>query len=126
GDLVVNRLVTGRHVEERSGRQLYAMRSRSTKARQEIPCTRHALWFAGSGGSRPSTDVLRGPRRGERDSLAAQAAPVAPARYSPTQRVAQRRGGRREMTAFIISRIHVDDYETWRPMFDQDRPRARE
>jgi hypothetical protein len=30
------------------------------------------------------------------------------------------------MTAFIITRIHVGDYSTWRPMFDQDRPRARE
>jgi len=30
------------------------------------------------------------------------------------------------MTAFIITRIHVGDYEAWRPMFDQDRPAARE
>ena len=30
------------------------------------------------------------------------------------------------MSAFIITRIHVGDYESWRPMFDQDRPRARE
>ena len=30
------------------------------------------------------------------------------------------------MSAFIITRIQVGDYETWRPMFDQDRPRARE
>jgi len=30
------------------------------------------------------------------------------------------------MAAFIITRIHVGDYETWRPMFDRDRPRARE
>ena len=30
------------------------------------------------------------------------------------------------MPAFIITRIHVGDYDTWRPMFDQDRPRARE
>jgi histidinol-phosphate/aromatic aminotransferase/cobyric acid decarboxylase-like protein len=30
------------------------------------------------------------------------------------------------MPAFIITRIQVGDYETWRPMFDQDRPRARE
>jgi hypothetical protein len=30
------------------------------------------------------------------------------------------------MAAFIITRIHVGDYDTWRPMFDQDRPRARE
>src|SRR5206468_12068111 len=28
------------------------------------------------------------------------------------------------MSAFIITRIHVGDYDTWRPMFDQDRPRA--
>ena len=30
------------------------------------------------------------------------------------------------MSAFIITRIHVGDYDTWRPMFDQDRPLARE
>ena len=30
------------------------------------------------------------------------------------------------MPAFIITRIHVGDYGAWRPMFDQDRPRARE
>jgi histidinol-phosphate/aromatic aminotransferase/cobyric acid decarboxylase-like protein len=30
------------------------------------------------------------------------------------------------VAAFIITRIHVGDYDTWRPMFDQDRPRARE
>jgi hypothetical protein len=30
------------------------------------------------------------------------------------------------MSAFIITRIQVGDYETWRPMFDQDRPKARE
>jgi hypothetical protein len=30
------------------------------------------------------------------------------------------------MSAFIITRIHVGDYEAWRSMFDQDRPRARE
>ena len=28
------------------------------------------------------------------------------------------------MSAFIITRIHVGDYDTWRPMFDQDRPLA--
>jgi hypothetical protein len=28
--------------------------------------------------------------------------------------------------AFIITRIQVGDYDAWRPMFDQDRPRARE
>ncbi len=28
--------------------------------------------------------------------------------------------------AFIITRIQTGDYDTWRPMFDQDRPRARE
>ena len=28
--------------------------------------------------------------------------------------------------AYIITRIQVGDYERWRPMFDQDRPRARE
>jgi hypothetical protein len=30
------------------------------------------------------------------------------------------------MTAFIITRIQTGDYERWRPMFDQDHPRARE
>jgi len=30
------------------------------------------------------------------------------------------------MSAFIVTRIQVGDYETWRPLFDQDRPRARE
>jgi hypothetical protein len=30
------------------------------------------------------------------------------------------------MPAFIITRIQVGDYDTWRPMFDEDRPRARE
>jgi hypothetical protein len=29
------------------------------------------------------------------------------------------------MSAFIITRIQVGDYDTWRPMFDQDRPQAR-
>ena len=28
--------------------------------------------------------------------------------------------------AYIVTRIHVGDYEQWRPMFDQDKPRARE
>lgn len=30
------------------------------------------------------------------------------------------------MPAFIITRIQVGDYETWRSMFDQDLPQARE
>jgi hypothetical protein len=30
------------------------------------------------------------------------------------------------VSAFIITRIRVGDYDAWRPMFDQDRPRARE
>jgi hypothetical protein len=30
------------------------------------------------------------------------------------------------MSAFMITRIQVGDYDTWRPMFDQDRPQARE
>ena len=30
------------------------------------------------------------------------------------------------MSAFIITRIQTGDYETWRPLFEQDRPRARE
>ena len=30
------------------------------------------------------------------------------------------------MPAFIITRIQTGNYERWRPMFDQDQPRARE
>jgi hypothetical protein len=30
------------------------------------------------------------------------------------------------VTAFIITRIQTGDYDKWRPMFDQDKPRARE
>jgi len=30
------------------------------------------------------------------------------------------------VSAFVITRIQVGDYDTWRPMFDQDRPQARE
>lgn len=30
------------------------------------------------------------------------------------------------MSAFIVTRIHVGDYDRWRPMFDRDEPRARE
>jgi hypothetical protein len=30
------------------------------------------------------------------------------------------------MTAFIITRIQTHDYDRWRPMYDQDQPRARE
>jgi hypothetical protein len=30
------------------------------------------------------------------------------------------------MTAYILTRIHVGDYDRWRPMFDQDKPKARE
>jgi hypothetical protein len=30
------------------------------------------------------------------------------------------------VSAFIITQINVGDYDTWRPMFDQDRPHARE
>ena len=30
------------------------------------------------------------------------------------------------MSAFIITRIHVGDQDRWRPMFEQDRPQARE
>jgi hypothetical protein len=29
------------------------------------------------------------------------------------------------MTAFIITRIQTGDYDKWRPMFDQDKPRAK-
>ncbi len=28
--------------------------------------------------------------------------------------------------AYIVTRIQVGDYDSWRPMFDQDRPQARE
>jgi hypothetical protein len=27
--------------------------------------------------------------------------------------------------AFILTRINVGDYDTWKPMFDQDKPGAR-
>ncbi|MGB8005427.1 MAG: hypothetical protein WCF27_14335 [Gaiellaceae bacterium] len=30
------------------------------------------------------------------------------------------------MSAYIITRIQTGDYDRWRPMFDQDRPLARE
>jgi hypothetical protein len=30
------------------------------------------------------------------------------------------------MSAFIITRIQTGDYDTWKPLFDQDRPKARE
>jgi len=30
------------------------------------------------------------------------------------------------VSAFIITRIHVGDYDAWRSMFDQDHPHARE
>lgn len=30
------------------------------------------------------------------------------------------------MAAFIITRIQTGDYDSWRPMYDQDRPRTRE
>ncbi|MEK6273930.1 MAG: hypothetical protein AABM30_01170 [Actinomycetota bacterium] len=30
------------------------------------------------------------------------------------------------MSAFIITRIQVGDYDTWRPMFDLDQPNVRE
>jgi hypothetical protein len=30
------------------------------------------------------------------------------------------------MSAFIITRTQTGDYDRWRPMFDQDQPRARE
>ena len=28
--------------------------------------------------------------------------------------------------AYIVTRIQTGDYERWRPMFDQDKPQARE
>ena len=28
-------------------------------------------------------------------------------------------------SAFLVTRIHVDDYDTWKPMFDKDEPGAR-
>ena len=30
------------------------------------------------------------------------------------------------MVAFILTRIQTGDYDAWRPLFDKDRPRARE
>ena len=29
-------------------------------------------------------------------------------------------------SAFVVTRIHVGDYETWKPMFDKDEPGARQ
>lgn len=29
------------------------------------------------------------------------------------------------MSAFVLTRIDVGDYDEWKPMFDQDRPGAR-
>jgi hypothetical protein len=36
------------------------------------------------------------------------------------------RNARGTPSVFIVTRIQVGDYHTWRPMFDQDQPRARE
>jgi hypothetical protein len=33
---------------------------------------------------------------------------------------------RSEMSAFIITRIQVGDYDTWRTLYDRDVPQARE
>jgi hypothetical protein len=30
------------------------------------------------------------------------------------------------VSGFVITRIQTGNYDVWRPMFDQDRPRARE
>ena len=30
------------------------------------------------------------------------------------------------MSGFVITRIQTGNYDAWRPLFDQDRPRARE
>ena len=30
------------------------------------------------------------------------------------------------MMAFVLTRIQTGDYDRWRPLFDQDRPQARE
>ena len=30
------------------------------------------------------------------------------------------------LVTYVITRIDVGDYDTWKPMFDQDKPRARE
>ena len=35
------------------------------------------------------------------------------------------REGASPLTAFIITRIQTGDYDRWRPLFDQDHPRAR-
>jgi hypothetical protein len=36
------------------------------------------------------------------------------------------RQGRQQVAAFIITRVQTGNYARWRPMFDQDKPRARE
>ena len=47
-------------------------------------------------------------------------------RLSGDARLARSTGTGGIITAVIITRIQTRDYETWRPMFDLDRPRARE
>lgn len=47
-----------------------------------------------------------------------------PAVWTRVRRSSELEGN--DVSAFIITRIHVGDYDAWRPMFDQDRPRARE
>ena len=34
--------------------------------------------------------------------------------------------GQATVSAYIITRIHVGDYDTWRALFDKDVPRTRE
>ena len=47
----------------------------------------------------------------------------APTRLKRRQR---RRSAPSFVPGFVITRIQTGNYDAWRPMFDQDRPRARE
>jgi len=44
----------------------------------------------------------------------------------PTRTTACASASVARVAGFVITRIHVGDYDRWRPLFDQDRPRARE
>jgi len=49
-----------------------------------------------------------------------------PRRIAPISRGSSTRRKGAAISAFILTRIQTGDYDTWRPLFDQDRPKARE
>jgi hypothetical protein len=49
-----------------------------------------------------------------------------PVEYEVSVTRPETRSTRHAPSVFIVTRIQVGDYQTWRPMFDQDHPRARE